>query len=348
MPRRSPEVPARYFARLCELLGQEGMDIAALLKAAKIRPALLQAPEAALRLSQVESLLDEVFRLSRRRDQGHDLGRALKLSSHSIVGYGMLSSPSVGYAMTLAARYFRLIMPSFRMRFGVDAEQAEIEILPVLPMSNSCLVFHLEAIAAALYWEVRELLQNRMPPYDLYLSFTAPLHQERYGEMAEARCHFGWKVRPGFRMQFPAAVARQPLALADASAVRMAERRCAELIRSAVVEGRMGDWLRMMLREAGEGWPSLSELAHTLNLSPRTLDRYLKKEGESFRTLSNRVRHEKALRLLDGQHLSVTQIAYELGYSDMSNFTRAFRREAGVAPSDYLRRRLRRAASATG
>src|SRR5580698_3109516 len=168
MPGKSPEVPARYYARLCELLAQDGVNVAALFQAARIRPAVAKAPDAVLRLSQVEALLDEIFRLTGRRDQSHDLGRALKLSSHSIVGYGMLSSPTVGYAMTLAARYFRLIMPSFRMRFGADAEQTEIEILPVLPMSTSCLEFHPEAIAVALHWEIRELLQNQMPPYSLF------------------------------------------------------------------------------------------------------------------------------------------------------------------------------------
>lgn len=336
------EVPARYYARLCELLGQDGMDVAALLKAARIRPAVIQGPDAVLRLSQVEALLDEIFRLTQRRDQGHDLGRALKLSSHSIVGYGMLSSPTVGYALTLAARYFRLIMPSFRMRFRVDGEQAEIEMLPVLPMSSQCLLFHLEAIAVALHWEIRELLRNQMPAYDLYLSIAAPPHQERYNELVEARCHFGWQSRPGFRMQFPAAVALRTPALADPGAVQMAEKRCNELIRSAIAQGRVGGWIRMMLREASDGWPSLTELAQTLNLSPRTLDRYLEKEGESFRKLSNRTRHEKALELLEDERLTVTHIAYELGYTDMSNFSRSFRREAGVAPNDYRSRRAGR------
>ncbi|WP_029919940.1 helix-turn-helix transcriptional regulator [Nevskia soli] len=343
MAAKSPEVPARYYARLCELLGQDGVNVSALLKAARIRPAAVRAPDAVLRLNQVEMLLDEMFRLTRRQDQCHDLGRALKLSSHSIVGYGMLSSPTVGYAMTLAARYFRLIMPSFRMRFRVDAELAEIEILPVLPMSRSCLQFHLEAIAVALHWEIRELLKNQMPDYELYLSIAAPPHKERYNELVEARCHFGWQSRPGLRMQFPAAVAQRTPALADLGAVQMAERRCNEQIRGAIAQGKVGDWMRMMLREASDGWPGLTELAQTLNLSPRTLDRYLKKEGESFRALSNRTRHEKALELLDDGRLTITHIAHELGYTDMSNFARSFRREAGVAPGDYRSRRAGRA-----
>ena len=87
--------------------------------------------------------------------------------------------------------------------------------------------------------------------------------------------------------------------------------------------------------EAGEGLPSQVELARTLNLSSRTLDRYLDREGVRFRAMANEVRHEKACALLEAGELSITQIAYELGYSDASNFTRAFRRRAGMSPAAY-------------
>jgi AraC-like DNA-binding protein len=95
----------------------------------------------------------------------------------------------------------------------------------------------------------------------------------------------------------------------------------------------------MMLREASDGVPSLTELAHTLNLSARTLDRYLAREGSSFRELSTRVRHQMACELLRGGTLNITQIAYQLGYTDAANFTRAFRRQANCSPSDYRQRR---------
>ena len=93
----------------------------------------------------------------------------------------------------------------------------------------------------------------------------------------------------------------------------------------------------MMLREAHEGVPTLAELARLLNLSSRTLDRHLAREGSRFLEISKRIRHEKACVLLEAGEQSITQIAYQLGYKDGANFTRAFRRESGVSPSDYRR-----------
>lgn len=335
MRRSDPEVPARYYVRMAEVLAASGVDVAALLRAVHIRPEAMARPEAMLRLSQVEALIDAALELTGRADISLDLGRALKPSAHSIVGYAMLSSPNIDYALRLVARYFRLVMPSFRMRYRSNGERAEITFAPTLSMGHRCLNFHLETIAAATHWELRELMPGRMPDYALYLSIPQPPHHARYAEMVEARSHFASENTPGLRMVFPVDFTAHPLAMSDSSALKMAEARCDALVRNAVAVGKVSDWVAMMLREASDGVPSLTELAHTLNLSARTLDRYLKREGSSFRELSARVRHQIACELLRANALTVTQIAYELGYTDAANFTRAFRREAGRSPSEY-------------
>ncbi|MEQ1438780.1 AraC family transcriptional regulator ligand-binding domain-containing protein [Fontimonas sp. SYSU GA230001] len=331
------EVPARYYARAAEVLLRAGIDVAQVLTAARISPERIGQPDASLRLDQVEALIAEAFARTGRADLALDVGRALKLSSHSLLGFGMLSSPDADYALRLAARYFKLIMPTFRMRYRATRERAEILFTPVVSMSPLCLQFHLEAVAAATHWELRELLAGHMPEYDLYLSIAEPPHVARYAELAGARCHFGWESVPGLRMLFATDFRAHALALSDPTAVKMAETRCNALVRKAVAGGKVSDWVRMMLRESGEGLPSQVELARTLNLSVRTLDRYLGREGVRFRELANEVRHERARALLEAGELGVTQIAHELGYADAANFARAFRKRAGLSPSEYRR-----------
>ena len=294
-----------------------------------------------MRVDQVEALIAEVYAQTGRGDYALDVGRALKLSSHSLLGYGMLSSPSADYALRLAARFFKLIMPTFRMRYRAGGGQTEILFQPAVAMSALCLQFHLETVAAATHWELRELLEGELPAYELSFSIAEPAHAARYAELVGARVHFGKEAAPGVRLRFAADFSACALALSDPASLRMAETRCNALVRKAVDGGKVSDWVRMMLRESGEGMPTLVELAHTLNLSPRTLDRYLVREGTGFRTLSRAARHARACALLESGDLGVTEIAYELGYSDAANFTRAFRREAGTSPSAY-RAALRR------
>ncbi|WP_370305772.1 AraC family transcriptional regulator [Sinimarinibacterium flocculans] len=340
------EVPARYYARAAEVLVRQGVDVARVLRAARVSAERIGHPDATMRLDQVEALVAEAFAQTGRADYSLDVGRALKLSSHSLLGYGMLSSPTADYALRLAARFFKLIMPTFRMRYRAGGGQAEILFQPTVSMSALCLQFHLEVVAAATYWELRELLEKRVPPYELSFSIAEPVHAARYAELAGARVHFGREAAPGVRMRFDTDFSTDTLALSDPTSLRMAEARCNTLVRKAVAGGRVSDWVQMMLRQSGEGMPTLVELAHTLNLSPRTLDRYLAREGAGFRRLQREARHRRALVLLEAGELGITEIAYELGYSDAANFTRAFRREAGVAPSAWRRSPRRPAVTA--
>ena len=325
-------LPARYYARFCDVLDGLGVARRSLLVAASTDVTRLHAPDGRLRMDEVEALLAAAARASGRTDLGLELGRALKLTSHSVVSSGILSSPTLGYCLNLVARYFSLILPAFSMRYSTNERVMRLTVEPLWSMSHGCLAFHLELIMSAVHWEVREILGGSMPTYDLYSSLETPAHAARYAELREMRPHFGWRPRPGFMVECPVEVASRPLAMAEPTALKLAEARCSELVRRARADGDVADWVAMMLREATGSPPSLTELAQTLNLSPRTLDRYLKKEGASFRALSKRARHQRACELLAQPRYSVTEVAIELGYGDVSNFARAFRREAGVSP----------------
>jgi AraC-like DNA-binding protein len=85
------------------------------------------------------------------------------------------------------------------------------------------------------------------------------------------------------------------------------------------------------------GSVSLDGAARALDVSVRTLQRALSREGTDFRSLVNAVRARRAKELLRGTRTSVTEISAELGYSTPANFARAFRKAAGLAPEDFRR-----------
>lgn len=332
-------VPARYYAILCAVAERAGgVDTGRLLAAAGIQRRDLRVPDGMLSMAQADRLVVAAMREAERPDLGLAVAGALKLTSHSVVSYAILSSPTAGYALHLVARFFGLILPAFSMDYTADSKHVQLTLTPAWPMSHDCLAFHLELVAAAVHWELRELVDGALPSYDIYFSLDQPAHVAQYRQLRQARVHFGWRQRPGVRMQWPSEVAARPLALSDPAALKMAERQCSELIRHARARGNVASWVAMMLREARNGPPSQIELADALNLSTRTLDRYLRKEGASFRELSREARMARARESLADPQLSVTEIALELGYTDASNFARAFRRDNGVSPGEWRMR----------
>ena len=331
-------VPARYYLRLAELLSRQNIDSRFLFSKAGINPATVEAPDAQLRFSQVERLVELAGELSGRTDLGMELGRTLTASTHSLVGFGMLNSPNLEHSLRFVARFFRLVMPSFSMRFVKLPQGADLIWVPAVGMSKLCLTFHIEAIATAAYREVLELSGGALPPFRAELSIAEPPHRGRYRELDRARWSFGVGDQPAIHLRFDHDLSQYPLATADTNALRVAEERCRALVSSVAAEGNFKDWTTMMLREAGDGLPSLVDLAEALNLSPRTLDRYLKREGTGFRELAAQVQHELACEKLRRPRSSITEIAHSLGFHNAANFTRAFKARSGCSPREFRER----------
>jgi AraC-like DNA-binding protein len=74
-------------------------------------------------------------------------------------------------------------------------------------------------------------------------------------------------------------------------------------------------------------------VAAELGMSPRTLTRRLAAEGVSFAEILKEVREALAKRYIADRTLPISQIAWLLGYAEVSGFTRAFQRWTGIVPS---------------
>jgi AraC-like DNA-binding protein len=84
-----------------------------------------------------------------------------------------------------------------------------------------------------------------------------------------------------------------------------------------------------------EGGLKLSRAAKALGVSPRTLQRQLKQRGLSFAELVEDTRRALALEYLKDRDNTLTEIAFLLGYSEVSAFNRAFKRWTGKTPMTY-------------
>ncbi|MET3449629.1 AraC family transcriptional regulator ligand-binding domain-containing protein [Ralstonia sp. 1138] len=330
-----PLLPARYFLLLGDYLKSAGTSLGEVLHAIDMDPDQLKDTDFSLTAQQLDRLLVETQRLTGRSDLGFEWGCRLKLNSHDILGYAMLSCPTLDHVLRLSSRYYRLLTPMFSMSYQRKGNHAEIVFRPALPMPKETLNLIQEAIAVSTHLQCKSLLQNPSSVYDIYMSMEAPPHATRYRELVPARVHFGAFALPEIRLVADTWSLDAPLPMADAHVVRMAEARCRALLQKYNEQESWTEWAVMMLSEAEDDQPTLKELAGLLGISSRTLDRYLKKENSSFRNLAVEVRDERARKLLADGRLPISQIAYRLGFTDVANFSRAFRRANGVSPSSF-------------
>jgi AraC-like DNA-binding protein len=80
--------------------------------------------------------------------------------------------------------------------------------------------------------------------------------------------------------------------------------------------------------------PTLTTIAKLLEVSDRSLRRQLREQGISFRSLLDELRMQIALKYLRTTSLANEDIALALGFSDATNFRRAFRRWTNKSPSE--------------
>ena len=95
---------------------------------------------------------------------------------------------------------------------------------------------------------------------------------------------------------------------------------------------RVHEAIRGSLRD---GAPKMETLAKQLHVSARTLQRRLAEHQTTFQDAVDAVRRELAQQYLRDPHLGVSEVAFLLGYSELSTFDRAFKRWTGKTPREF-------------
>jgi len=138
-------------------------------------------------------------------------------------------------------------------------------------------------------------------------------------------------------MVFPAALLAAPACDTIRGAVPLANDE--RLLRiTAPAEDFAGSVRQTVYALLRGGNPSIRDASEAVGLSVRTLQRRLAESGESYSGLLDAVRLETGARLLRDSEAKLIEIAFELGYADPANFTRAFKRWMGVAPRAFRER----------
>ena len=137
-------------------------------------------------------------------------------------------------------------------------------------------------------------------------------------------------------LDFPIALLDQPVAPSDAA--------LHELVRSQIDDQAMSDKqqdigqeVRVIIRTLlPTGQCTVERVASYYSCDKRTLQRYLREESDtSYQNLLDDVRFDMVENYLRDSNMPMTQLAYVAGFTDASNFARAFRQRYGVSPRKW-------------
>ena len=334
----TPRVPVRYFSLLLASLAMGGVDTTRLLQRAGLEPRRFDNVGDTLTAAEVEAFLTSAYHLTGRTDLGFEAGRLIKLNSHDILGYAMLSCQNIDHLLKLTSRYYHFINPLFSMRYRRLEDRGEAVFSPLLAMPLRAMYFLMEAIAVSVHNQGSMLFGADGAAFDIRMGMPAPAHRLRYVELLPTRFHFEEGAIPGVTVHAGPRLLDRPLPMASPETVEQIEKQLHANTRRPTPHGGWTEYVAMLLRET-QGQLTLDEIAGRMNISARTIDRNLRKEGLQFRELAQQIRFERAQALLARPGATISAVAQQLGFSDAANFTRAFRRHSGSTPSAFLKSR---------
>ncbi len=128
----------------------------------------------------------------------------------------------------------------------------------------------------------------------------------------------------------------RPLKTADSDLLRILVRCCEQILESRPVGDELPHQVQhLVAKHLPSGGPGVEAVAEELGMSVRTLSRRLRERGLSYRRMVDDLRRRLTLEYLKDTDLRVSEIAYLVGYSEVSAFTHAFRRWTGLSPSAF-------------
>ena len=327
MPAVRNERIEHICASIREELGRAGL--AKLLRRIGVDPGDNDSPD--ISGMQEATLLREACREADDISFAAQIGATFRQAT-TLPAYMARSSANLREAIERGAKYYGISDASTGFRL---TEQDGHEAVEVLTPEGALLRHHRfqEFRVFGLLARLRAIAGADITPEALSLRHEIGQEAKPFDRLAGCPVRFGANFngitfRPG-TLDLPLATHDPELVahLSDLAAARFRSSGAADQSTRAKVEA-------ILIRELPGRILSADEVATELGFTRRTLSRRLKQDGVSFRDIVEQVRHDLAKTYLrDG--LSISDIAFYLGYSDHAAFSTAFRRWEGQSPRDY-------------
>jgi len=320
-----------WFQEIIIAMESLGLERTALLESHVFNGQLLNAW---VEVGIVRRLWWKAYELSNDPLLGLKVGQKISLRAFNVVAPMLCHSPDLATALLTIQKYQSLISQSGH--FAISQNDNSIQLTYKTNKSHIDTHFtQIDSVFAGSYKLIRSLLDEQFELKQLKLSHNLKQTLPAYERYFQCETILGQK-EAGFVLQSGFKNAHQTTA--DARIFEL----CQSLADDRLKQINNSEQLLNNLSEAIAGQhyrrATLEQVAKQLNLSARTLQRKLQKQGFNFQQAAEQVIIREASRLLENTHLPIYEIADKLGYSNTSSFSRAFKVSTGNTPGELRKK----------
>lgn len=325
---------ASWSLAIVKALDAAGVQSEALLEQAGIDARAIQSnPEARIPIEQMTRLWQLAEQATQNPAFGLRVGMNVNPLHFRALGMLMMTSGSLAETFDKVVKYYSVISNTGQVSVERTPELIGFQIRPLEGVMISSLA--IDAFFSSVVVLCEQILHSRAFVSSVQLMKPPPKNSDPWREffgcdlLFSATTNCLWMKRD---------VLEAHSAFSDSRMAMYSENVIQDYL-SSIEQGTWRDRVYQAIHAAfTHGEPKLSDIAEQLNQSERSLSRRLNAENTSFRELLGEKRKELAHFYLTNTDLAVTEIAYKLGFSDVSNFNRACQSWYGCAPSAYRKR----------
>ena len=324
----------RYVVRSAAISGfqaEAGDAATAIMHEAGIQPEQLELADLPLDVNQLQRLLAIASLRLQRPDLGLSLARHQDLDMLGLLGKVLRSASTLQEAFTIAQRYMSL--HSNAEHWQLQSFAGQIHIIRVEHGTPPPEAKQYHEMSLAVFHRLAQLICGQ-PLRPLRATFA----HSQVGSLKHYAQHLNCDVlfdQEHDSLVYPQSIFHQPIP----KALQQAGNHHYQQSASEQLEDNIELQVRNTISELiGLGNVHIEQVATLLNLSPRALQRRLKAQNLEFRELVQDVRITFACWHLQASRCDITNLSDMLGYSDLSSFSRAFRRRMGLSPARWRQR----------
>jgi AraC-like DNA-binding protein len=314
----------------------QGVAPAQLLATVGLRADELVDPDARVPRSAELALWQSATLLTGDDCFGLHLAEALPIDVYGALGFATRGSATLGEAYRRVARFIRVLRSGVALEIVADG--AVVRLRHVAPAGEAPPSRHaVEWLMANLVVMARKGVDPAVAPREARFRHPAPARTDEHRRMFGAAVRF---AQDHDELALDATLLARPQREAEPALASVLDRHLDEALARLPAAGfldRIRAALADDLRRGGE--PTLDTLARRLHMSSRSLQRRLQHEGTSLQALLAGLRADLAARYLGEADCSISEVAFLLGFSEVSTFHRAFKRWTGKTPAAFRRER---------
>ena len=284
-------------------------------------------PDDRLPNSKMKEIWDEGVRLTGDPCFGFRVGMEFHVTNYHAVGYAWLGSATIREALERFVRYQKLISTAVDLALESQDHSLDLAIRGTELAREA-----VDAASCATVQVCRDVFGEHFAPIAVHMMRETPPCA------ADVRRFFGCEVHYGAAdnlIRFSTAAVDERLPRSNPALVQASEGVARDYIarmnnNDVVTKARV-----LLIGQLPDGEPSRKRLAEALHMSQRTLARRLSEQDYTFTSLVDEIRDNLARDYLRQSRFSITDVAFLLGFSDQSNFARAFKRWTGQSPTEF-------------